>query len=208
MKWLAAAAAIALLAAANTQASNPPPFHFNPATRWTQTCNDLQSPVTGTCVTDTPYGGQPCAWGDEDDLADTAYGKLSAGQTVTDTLCVVTDWCNDGACPHTILYQATDTSRSLSVTLTDDRGHVWTADPVRQDKRYVWQLCFLDPLSPAGGSYTDYPPIPDTNGGVGFVTQYTLHVTALKTTNAFAGLEVAQNGLYGYTHTFPSVPCP
>lgn len=205
------AVVLGLVAAPNAWESNPAPFHFDAAMRWLQTCNDWQSPVTGTCVTDTPAvtGGRPCAWGDEDDLADLAIGKLTAGQTVTDTLCVVTDMCNDGACPHTILYQANDTNASaLTVTLTSDRGGSWSAPPVRSGKGYVWQLCFLDPLWTGDPLFADYPLIVGTNGGVGFVTNYTLHVHANKTTQAGAGFEVAQNGLFGYSHTFPSVPCP
>jgi hypothetical protein len=208
-----------LMLASTAAASNPTnggtPV-FNHVTTWTQGCNDLQSSppagsgTGGPCVTDTVTGYGVCTWGDEDDIADFALGKITGGVTITDTLCLVTDWCSDGACPHKVLYQVDDSSPALDVWLTDDRGNTWTAPPIRLPKNggYRWQLCFADPLWPAGSDPLLYPPLPGTNGGRGYVTAYTLHVTATKTTQMDAGLEIAQNRYYGYVHTFADVPCP
>ena len=215
LRVLAASFAVcASLLAAGASASNPPPFHFNPAFRWLLSCNDLQSPITGACVTNPAS----CAWNDEDDVADTGYGKLTAGQTVSDSLCVVTDTCNDGACPHYIDYKVTGPA-NLTVRLTDDRGGSWSAPPVRQSGGggYVYQLCFPDPYYNLGDfSFFDYPLVPSpgytapNDGARGYVTVYTLSIFSPKSTNqGSAGFEVAQNGAdgrYGYWHVF-DVPC-
>lgn len=167
---------------------------FNREFTWLQTCNDWQS-TPDNCVTDTPTanGGQPCVWGDQDELYDAAYGKLSAGQSVSDTLCIVTDGCNDGACPHQVVW---NTSGAVSAILTSDRGGSWSGT----------QGCFADPLWPQ----TSFPPL-DGTGGVGYLTKYTLTVTALKTTQMYAGLDLTSShseGEYGYYRQLAGVPCP
>ena len=205
MKLLIAIGAVVLgLAVVPTAlASHPGPPSFNPVERWLQTCNDQESIPGVTCITD-PMG---CTWGDEDDVADSAYGKLSAGQSISDTLCLVTDPCSDFACPHQILYQVY--GAGLQITLSDDRGDTWTATSA--SLKNPTSLCFNDPLWTGDQVIADYPTLPGTGGGYGFLTSYTLTVTATKTTQMSAGFEIAQNdadGRFGYYHSLSTVACP
>lgn len=198
--------AVMLALPARTVASNPNTgVAFNRVLTWTQACNDQESTATN-CVTDTVTGYGACTWGDEDDIADQATGKLSAGQSVSDTLCLVTDPCSDFACPHQILYSVTGVG--LSIRLTDSRGHTWTA--TSSSSKSPTTLCFNDPLWPQFDASV-LPTIPGTNGGYGLVTGYTLTITASKTTQMSAGFEIAQNdadGRFGYWHTLSAVTCP
>lgn len=195
------------VAAVNASNRNYGAGTWSPAERWTQSCNDQESTSTD-CVTDTPIGYGPCAWGDEDDIADFAYGKLAAGQVSTDTLCLVTDLCSDFACPHMIDYQVVGSG--LQVTLTDNRGNMYPAPPAIKTKQGpTVQACFSDPLWPQSDA-SILPTIPGTNGGYGLLVAYTLTVTATKTTQFSGGFEIAQNdadGRFGYFHVFNTVPC-
>lgn len=217
MKKLLMVLVVALVVAVPAATANPTPLGWNRYVTIRQGCNDLQSTATN-CVTDTPTanGGQPCTWGDEDDLEDAAAGKLAAGQTTSDTLCMVTDWCNDGACPHMALYQVTDSGPYLQVTLSDDRGDVWPSPaPVKIGTTYYYQSCVADPVwdaafrdYAAGGS--PYPPLPGTNGGLGLFTNYTLTVTATKTTQFSGAFELGENHSdpTSQAHNRIDIPCP
>lgn len=198
-----AAVLVALLAgtAAKPALSTP---SWNPASRWLQTCNDEEGVFVGTCVTDPLQ----CAWGDEDDVADTAYGKLSSGVTTSDTLCLVTDTCSDFACPHYL--DAFVTGNGLRVTLTSDQGDSYTVPYVQSAREY--QLCISDPHFSGDRNPLDYPllPLPFVLGSYGVLTHWTLTVTATKTTQFSGGLEIAQNhadGSFLYYHQFSEVPC-
>lgn len=204
MRLLAIGLSLLLVGVAAAHASRPSGVAFNPADRWLQTCNDEESTFVGTCVTDTAQ----CAWGDEDDVADTAYGKLSSGSTVSDTLCLVTDTCSDAACPHFIDVFAS--GNGLKVTLTSDRGDSYTAPYAAAAHEY--QLCIPDPHFSGDRNPLDYPllPLPFVFGSYGVLTHWTLTVTASKTTQFAGGLEIAQNhadGSFGYYHQFVEVPC-
>lgn len=186
---------------------------WNAADRWLQNCNDEESaPPNGTstqpnaplCATDPLQ----CTWGDEDDVADSAYGKISAGVTTSDTLCLVTDTCSDFACPHFIDVYAQ--GNGLQLALTSDRGDSYTIPYVSAVRQY--QLCFRDPHFTGDTNPLDYPLLgpPFVDGSYGILTYWTLTVTATKTTTLNAGLELAQNnadGHFGYYHTFSNVPC-
>ena len=164
--------------------------------------NDWQSTPTNTVANTTG-----CVWNDADDALDAFTGKLSGGQTTQDSMCVVTDMCNDGFCPHMILFQVSG-GNGLQVTLSNDRGGVWPSPP---PVKGVYQLCISDPLWTGAQNTADYPAIPDTNGGVGFVTTYTLTVKAARTTQVGAQLEIAPNhslGEFGVYRQNTSVPCP
>lgn len=206
MRTMLAAVVVALALCGAAAASNPTGLSWSPASRWTQTCNDEQSTYVGACVTDPLQ----CAWGDEDDVADVAFGKLSVGQSTSDTLCLVTDSCSDAACPHYIdaFVQA---GQGLSVTLSSDRGDSWTLPFVRSARPYPYELCVRDPHVVGSRNPLDYPllPPPFVPGSYGVLTHYTLTVTASKTSQIGAGLEIAQNhadGSFGAVHQFP-VPC-
>lgn len=203
---VAAASLIVLLSAAVAGASNPPPFNWNRVS--TLMLQSLDTPGNIGA-----YNTTGCVWNDEDYQLDTAGGKLAAGQSSTDTLCLVTDMCHDGACPHTVQVQVANSSQVLNVQLSDTNGNVWIASPVKGStlqpavKGYVWQLCVADPL---WNVYTNWPVIPDTNGGVGIITHYTLTVTASKTTNPSGYFEIGMhNWGPGSFNPFqlPSPPC-
>jgi len=211
MKVLAAACGVVVLlsSAAGVSATNPNygSGTWNPVERWLQGCNDQES-TPANCVTDTPTGHGACTWGDEDDITDAAYGKLTAGQVSIDTICLVTDPCSDFACPHMIVYQVV--GAGLKVTLTDNRGNTYLVPAAVKTKQgQTVQDCFADPLWPQSDP-SALPTIPGTNGGYGLLTTYTLTVTASKTTQFFGGFEIAQNdadGRFGYFHELNTVPC-
>lgn len=192
-------AVMAAILATAADAGNPPPFN------WNRTAFDMMTSL------DTPgnFGVENttgCVWNDEDYQLDSAAGKLSAGKTSTDTLCMVTDMGNDGAYPHTIQIDVSNSSDTLRVELTSDRGGDWALTPVKTQKAYHWQLCLPDPLWP---QQAPYPPVPGTTG-VGYLTRYTLSVTAQKTTNPGGEFEIGMNDFPGSFNALqlPSPPCP
>jgi hypothetical protein len=159
--------------------------------------NDLQSTSTTTV-----YNTTGCVWNDQDELTDAAKGKLSAGLTISDTLCAVTDWCSDSACPHMVYFQIS-AGPGLQVQLTSNRGGLWRSPPpVKNGSDWIYQLCFPDPLWDPNNAV--FPLVPGTNGGEGFVTNYTLTLTATKTGQIAAAFGIGQNR----TSQLSGIPCP
>jgi hypothetical protein len=120
----------------------------------------------------------PCLW-DVDDLDyDSGWGFLKAGATATGSKCVIADdgngrpggWGGDRKTVEAHVYAPVS---SLTVRLTDSRGHLWTAVPVAQGKNlYRYSICETeDEPGP-------FEIIPDSNGGTGLRIDYTLSVTA------------------------------
>lgn len=172
------------------------------------TYNDLQSTTSNRVVNTTG-----CVWANTDDLADEGIGRLAAGGSSSDSLCVVTDYCTDSYCPHMIVVDVNSSTSSVRMTLSNDRGGSWSVPaPVRKSNNlYSYQLCIADPLWTGDTNPADYPAIPGTNGGVGFVTTYTLTMTAAKVSQVYAEFEIAPNhsdGSAGYYRVNPNVVCP
>lgn len=206
---LVAALAVAALVLPASGAAHKPVAGSDPLA-WTRfytnvmSWNDLQSTSANTV-----YNRTGCVWNDMDETADRTTGRLGTGQTTSDSMCLITDYCSDGFCPHMVLFEV-DGGSGLQVTLTSDRGGVWQSlPPVKSGGSQVYELCVADPV---WLSYpTDYPPIPDSNGGVGYLTRYTLRVSASKTSQVEAWFDIAPNhseGEFGYTRQLADVPCP
>ena len=193
-------------------AATSTPLSWNEYSHAIMSFNDLQSTPTNT-VYNTVYDPNNCVWNDEDEWTDVGRGTLAGGQSTSDTICLVADYCTDGACPHVVLFQVSYDSK-LSLTLTNNVGDVWTTPTiVGSGNRKTYEFCVQDTVAMAkwGQGPTAWPTVPNTNGGVGQIVQYTL--TATNKGNGSlqfsGGFEIGPDQWGGpILRTLSSVSCP
>ena len=139
-----------------------------------------------------------CDW-DVDDASDQVYsGTLPRGSTVSASRCVMADgYDNTGGDEHRVEAYVVSTKPDLTVTLANDQGLSWHPLPTPDGHGYQWLVCTRD-LTWLGRPISDYPVVPDSNGGTGFGVSYALTVTggAHDARNTWALLQTGSSGLY------------
>lgn len=121
----------------------------------------VNNPTVGT--------GAPCIW-DVDDAYTTldSSGRISVGQTVTESLCVIVDGTHSSSLDVGVRAKHDELVVRLDVT----DGRSWLATPVRDGSEYAYRICTRAFV--AG----PHPAVPDSNGGTGTFLTYTLTVAA------------------------------
>ena len=134
-----------------------------------------------------------CIWNDADQRFRRGDGNLAANVTKTDSMCLVADGVSNTFFPHVVQVNIYAPSNSLTVLLSNSDGDVWQAGPsVKSGNQRLWKICVVDPVATR---YSVWPEVPDTNGGVGLITNYTLQIdnSAKTTRNIVAFWQMAGN---------------
>ena len=145
-----------------------------------------------------------CVANDQDNTADTGDGDVEAGQTVTDTLCLIADYgsVKNSLYPKVAVFRVYAPGDTLQVTVTNDVGGVWVSPPsVPYGNLRLWTMCVRDPVAEAANlnHYSElpsyWPLVPGTNI-YGQIVRYTLHVTSpgRRTRGVVAYFEVGHGG--------------
>jgi hypothetical protein len=157
--------------------------------RSTQAVVEQQSDFVGCCTPIAPVITNPllpqCAWDVDDAWHQFGGGDLGAGQTVTGSLCMVSDHnpsyqCFDGVCGwgsgqrvrHSVSLGSPSAGLMVQVCYAP-QGRCFTLAPQAVDAGYRYTLCshvVYDPSDPA------LVEIPNSNGGLGVVTTITTSV--------------------------------
>jgi len=128
------------------------------------------TPHPDTCV----HNPTDCGWGPDDSESRTGTGLVTAGSTISTTMCIVWDGSvSSGVNKHIFKAFVNAPSLGLTVTLSDSHGNSWQANPVAMGNGYRWTICHND-QTPG-----PYPTIPDSNGGYGVIVTYTFTVAGL-----------------------------
>lgn len=159
--------------------------------------------------------GDHCAWGDQDTVLRAGGGYVEG--TFVDRLCIVADY--DGSYgpanklyPKGIFVNVSAPRNTLVVSLDNDAGGHWNAGPsVAGGNRRLWRICTTDTVAD-GRPLSEWPEVPDSNGGRGQIVQYTLTVTSStsRTRDVFSQFEVATRyhnpPVSGERHTITNCP--
>jgi hypothetical protein len=167
---IAVLAAVMLLPLAAT--ANPQPFAFSPGTSSiSRSCVEQESDppdCSGAVVTNPTV----CVWTVDQQFSDVALGRLSAGTSGSDHLCLISDGVlNYSGEPHWVEVSIFANSPDLTVTLSDSAGQAWTARPSPGASK-TWTYALCEP----GALLSSYPIIPNSNGGTGVQVDYTVTV--------------------------------
>jgi len=139
-----------------------------------------------------------CVWDDDDHDLSAGSGYLATGATTRATICSIADGAdNTGGDDKTAEAWVYSPQRTLAVTMTDTRGHSWTAVPIANKNGWDYLICIRE-QEPG-----PFPLIDGSNGGTGIRIDYTLTVTASRKTNGIA----AYLQTWGFVRDLLT-PCP
>lgn len=221
---------IALLAVAPVVAQSQPPqaivtgsdsahggHQFYAQKLDTQGCGPRGDPSCQVVNNTQSVLGDHCAWNDQDTILRAGGGYVEG--TFTDQLCLVADY--DGSFgpsnelyPKGIYVNVSAPSNTLAVSLDNDAGGHWEAGPsVANGNRRLWRLCVTDPVAfQVQSSLSEWPEVPNSNGGRGQIVNYTLNVTSLtsRSRDVFSQFEIATRyhnpPVSGERHTITNCP--
>lgn len=152
------------------------------------------------------YHGEPvCAWNDQDDILRVGTGDVDPSTPSADRLCLLADLTSPpgtGNRPHSVYVNVFGPRDTLDVTLANDAGDRWSADPpVPSGNLWLWRICVRDPVADRAG-ITDagdlgsWPEVPGSNGGRAQRVEYTLTIASPERSvrGVTAAFEVAGTG--------------
>jgi hypothetical protein len=159
--------------------------------------------------------GDKCAWNDQDSILRAGGGYVEG--TFTDRLCIVADY--DGSYgpanelyPKGIYVNVSAPADTLAVSLDNDAGAHWDAGAsVPDGNRRLWRVCVTDTVAD-GRPLSEWPEVPDSNGGRGQLVEYMLSVASLtsRTRDVYSRFEVATRyhnpPVSGERHTITNCP--
>jgi hypothetical protein len=138
---------------------------------WTLEQRNIHNPVEQQAPVTNPTG---CAWDPDDKLEVRGAGDLAAGESTEWHECLIADWLD-----HQFTVVVIAPSPNLRVEIgwaNPDGARSLTAPGVPgQGKTVRYETCFAGPEYNQGSPLLQ--PIPDSNGGVGQVTDLYLRIT-------------------------------
>jgi hypothetical protein len=127
-----------------------------------------------TCV----HNPTPCTWDADDHDLSSGFGSLERGASASASICSIADgYDNSGGDDKGVDVWLWSPQRTLTVALTDNLGHAWTAVPTVERNGWRYAICYRE------REVGPFPELAGTNGGTGIRIDYTLTVSAARKTN-------------------------